>query len=140
MANDVHEAPYDVTVVLDDFLRAPSTGWILVNATRAATLARHVNAALDSRSRRRGLLGRTALDDEALIIAPCSAVHTFFMHFPIDVLFTDRQGRIGRLSAGLRPWRLAGGVRGFAAIELPAGTAARTGTRPGDRVELRLGQ
>jgi uncharacterized protein len=126
-----------VPVFLDDFLRTPSPGWILVNATRAATLARRVSAALDSRSRRRGLLGRTALDDEALIIAPCSAVHTFFMRFPIDVVFTDRRGRIVRLSADVRPWRLAGGLHGFAAIELPAGTIDRTGTRSGDRVDLR---
>jgi uncharacterized membrane protein (UPF0127 family) len=126
-----------VTVFLKAYLRDPASAWMLVNATSTVTLAGRVSAAVDSRSRRRGLLGRTSLDDEALIIAPCNAVHTFFMRFPIDVIFTDREGRITHLSKEVRPWRFAGALRGFAAIELPSGTIGRTGTSRGQRVELR---
>jgi uncharacterized protein len=126
-----------VTVFLNALLREPSPEWLLVNADSGATLARHVRAAVDSRSRRQGLLGRTSLEDEALIIAPCSAVHTFFMRIPLDVIFTDRLGLVMRCSARVRPWRLAGTLTAFAAIELPAGTIERSRTVNGHRVELR---
>jgi hypothetical protein len=102
-----------------------------------AVLARRVHAAVDSKSRRQGLLGRDGLEDEALIIAPCNAVHTFFMRFPIDVIVSARDGRVLRCVPDVRPWRITGALRGFATIELPSGTIARTGTRPGQRVELR---
>ena len=131
--------PYYVTVFLTAFLKEPSSSppWLLVNADSGATLARQVRAAVDSRSRRQGLLGRTSFDDEALIIAPCSAVHTFFMRIPLDVIFTDRSGLVMRCSPHVRPWRLAGTLTAFAAIELPAGTIERSGTARGHRIELR---
>jgi uncharacterized membrane protein (UPF0127 family) len=122
---------------LAPLLRDSSRRWMLANADTQAILARHVHAALDSASRRRGLLGRTGLQDEALIIAPSTAIHTFFMKFPIDVVFADRDGRVTRTCPVVRPWWLAATLRGFAAIELEAGTIARTGTVRGHRLELR---
>src|SRR5437667_363339 len=39
----------------------------------------------------RGLLGRDRLEPgEGLLLRPASAVHTFFMRFPIDAVFLDR--------------------------------------------------
>jgi uncharacterized membrane protein (UPF0127 family) len=96
-----------------------------------------VRVAGDSASRRKGLLGRTSIDDEALVLAPCSAVHTWFMRFPIDVLFVDRGGVVRKCVANVRPWRIAGAWRAFAAIELPAGTIARAGVARGSRIEAR---
>src|SRR5580704_8893852 len=93
-------------------------------------LAVEIEPAFDSRSRNRGLLGRRSLDDgSALILAPCSSIHTFFMHFAIDVLFV-------KMYRDLRAWRIAFAVGAFAAIELPAGTAAASDTRSGDTVVL----
>ena len=44
--------------------------------------------AFDSQTRRTGLLKHTSLDEgEAMIIAPTSAVHTWFMKFDIDIAF-----------------------------------------------------
>ena len=125
---------------LKPLLREPSRPWVLVNAESQAVLAHRVKAAVDSRSRREGLLGRAGLDDEALIIAPCNAVHTFFMRFPIDVIFADRQGVITRCVPNVRPWRLTGALRGFATIEVAAGTIGRTHSARGQRIELRLGE
>ena len=122
---------------LKPLLRNPSHPWTLVNGHTGAVLAVRVYAAVDSASRRQGLLGRTGLDDEALIIAPCNAVHTFFMRFPIDVVFAARDGRVVKVCLEVRPWRMAGAIRGFAAIELPAGAARRHAVAPGD--VLRVG-
>ena len=122
---------------LDPLLRDAARPWVLANASTGTVLARRVHAAFDSASRRRGLLGRPGLDDEALIIAPCTAIHTFFMTFAIDVVFADRDGRITRQVAHVKPWWLAATLRGFATIELAAGTLARSGTERGHRLELR---
>lgn len=122
---------------LQPLLRHPDRQFALVLAESGALLVSRVTAAVDSETRRRGLLGRSSLDDEALAIAPCNAVHTFFMKFAIDVVFVDRQGRVTRVAHAVRPWRITGALRGFAAIELAAGTAARTGLTAGQRVELR---
>ena len=121
---------------LQPLLRQPDRAWTLVNAETGTHVAGRVTAAVDSASRNRGLLGRHGLDDEALVIAPCNAVHTFFMKFAIDVLFVDKQGRVTRVVHGVRPWRITGALRAFATIELAAGTAARAGVVAGQQLEL----
>jgi uncharacterized membrane protein (UPF0127 family) len=110
---------------------------VLRHARSGALVASRVEGAFDSDSRRRGLLGRDALaSDKALIIAPCQAVHTFGMRFPIDILFTTRDGTIVKVREHVRPGRISGAWSAFAVIELAAGTAARAAVRPGDRLEL----
>ena len=56
-----------------------------------------------------------------------------FMRFAIDAVFIDRDRRVVRVAPRLRPWIPFSGARGAnAVIELPAGTAERTGTQAGD--------
>ena len=110
----------------------------LVNVTRGTVVAEQLEAAFDSRSRKQGLLGREGLDDgRALVIAPCGGVHTFFMRFPIDVLFVGRDGRVRKVKPAVAPWRLALGLGAFAVVEGAPGMIERSGTRPGDQVALR---
>ena len=106
----------------------------LLNRTRGAVLALRVEHAEGVLERMRGLLGRASLEEgEALSIAPCASIHTFFMRFPIDAVFLDRRGRVVRALSDLRPWRATRfHLRAARAVELPAGTLARTGTREGD--------
>jgi len=122
-------------VFLSAYLKNPRQRWALVNANTGVRLVSRVEAALDSATRRRGLLGRSGLDDEALVIAPCNAVHTFFMRFPIDVAFVDREGAITRCFSRVPSWRIVL-WRGFATVELPAGTLSRTGTTRSQRLAL----
>lgn len=110
----------------------------LVNLERGTVVVGRVEAAFDSEARRRGLLGRDGMpDDEALIIAPCNGVHTFFMRFAIDALFVAKDGRVVKACRGVRPWRIALAWRAFAVIEGAPGLVERSGTRCGDRVALR---
>ena len=103
-------------------------------------LAQRVELAADSESRRRGLLGREGLDEgAALIIAPCNAVHTFFMRFAIDIVFAALDGRILKTRTAVVPWRIAFSVGAFATVELPAGAIARADARPGDVLQLGSG-
>jgi len=65
----------------------------VVDLTTGVVLARRLACACTWWRRLVGLLGRRCLDpDEGLLIAPCSAVHTFFMRFPLDVAGASSEG------------------------------------------------
>jgi uncharacterized protein len=88
-----------------------------------------------SQERRTGLLKHESLDEgEGLYIAPCEAVHTFFMRFAIDVLYLDRNRKVLKIRQALGPWRISACLRAYGVLELPAGTTAATGTLPGDQL------
>lgn len=109
----------------------------LLNERTGRVLASAVDVADTSTSRRRGLLGRDSLDPSAaLIIAPCSAVHTFFMRFVIDVVFVDREGRVLKIARDLKPWRIALSPGAYAVIEFTGGSATRAELVVGDRLVL----
>jgi uncharacterized membrane protein (UPF0127 family) len=108
------------------------------SATPSQALARTIEWAVDSPTRKRGLLGRASMDsDTALIIAPSSGVHTFGMQFPIDVIFAARDGRILKIREAMPRSRIALSLRAFAVVEMAAGSARRSGLRPGDRMVVR---
>ena len=110
----------------------------LVNAKRGFLLARRVEPAFDSKTRKKGLLGRESVpDDYVLIIAPCSSVHTFFMRCPIDVVFVAKDGTVTKACRNVKPWRAAGSLKAFAVVEAAAGFIERHGVEPGDVVALR---
>ena len=87
--------------------------------------------------RTKGLLGRKSLaDDEGILLRPGSSIHMFFMRFSIDAVFLDRDLRVLRIAAGLRPWRMASKRGAKAVLELPQGRCARVGVEVGDRLLL----
>ena len=62
----------------------------------------------------------------------------FFMRFPIDVVFLDRDWKVLSVRHELRPWRVAGARGAVAALELPAGAAAAAGIAEGDVLALEV--
>jgi len=103
-------------------------------------VAGRVMTAFDSRARRTGLLDRGELPEgSALVIAPCSAIHTWFMKFSIDVVFVRRDGQVVKVRPDVAPWRISASLRAYAVIELPAGTVERTGTLPGHMLVVHTG-
>ena len=81
---------------------------VAFNCTRNRRIASRVARADTFEARNRGLLGRSRMDpEEGLWIDPCPMIHTFFMRFPIDVLFLDKSLRVRRVLEVLRPWRLS---------------------------------
>ena len=55
-------------------------------------IASHLVKAETLKQRIQGLIGHSELkEQEAFWIPACPSIHTFFMKFPIDVIFTDRQ-------------------------------------------------
>jgi uncharacterized protein len=118
--------------------RKPARGQLarLVRVTAAESgtvVATHCEVAESTFSRMRGLLGRKGLErGQGMLINPAPSVMTFFMRFPIDVVFLDRDYRVVRIAQDLPPLRLAGARRAVASLELPAGTAAAHGLEEGD--------
>jgi uncharacterized protein len=101
-------------------------------------LAREVRLARSMWARFWGLMGRGSLaDGHGVWIRPCSSVHTFFMRFPIDVIFLDRSNRVVKIVPAMKPWRTAlGGRDAHSVLELNAGIAEGVDLRTGDSLEL----
>ena len=73
--------------------------------------------------RLRGLIGRDGLEcGKGMLIVRCNCIHTFFMRFPIDATFLDRQGNVVKVVRNIRPWRpwVWGGWRAASVLETAA--------------------
>ena len=116
----------------------PGTQFELALEPSGRVVVPDLEVAVESATRKRGLLGRDSLaDGSGLVIAPTNAVHTFFMRFPIDILFVTKAGEVVKVREAVPAWRMVGSFRGYAVIELAAGGAARAGLKVGDRVAVR---
>ena len=94
-----------------------------------------VDVADTSAKRRTGLLKHERLEPgEGLWISPCESVHTFFMKFSIDLVYVDRKHKVRKVRGSVPAWRLSACLPAHSVVELPAGTAERTGTRAGDQL------
>lgn len=120
---------------LSEILRDPGKPFALWNARTGGVLATTLIPAFDRESRNRGLLSRDSLaPDTAIILAPTFAVHTFFMKFPIDVLFVAKNGAVLKRCQAVPPWRFAAAWGAFAVIEGSTENARFAGIEIGDKV------
>mgnify|MGYP001574163575 CR=1 FL=1 len=103
-----------------------------------AVLVEHVELALRLRERMKGLLGRRSLGvGRALYLSPCNSVHTFFMRFPLDLVFLDRALVVRRVLRNVPANRIVwGGPGARSVLEVEAGWLSEGSLKPGDRVEL----
>jgi uncharacterized protein len=108
------------------------------NMTRGTLIGDAIDTAETSAERRVGLLKHNKLDDGAgLWIIPCESVHTFFMKFPIDLVYLDRAHRVRKVVRRLPPWRMSMCLPAHSILELPPGTIDRTNTQKGDQIVLK---
>lgn len=110
------------------------------NRTRNLMLVSQGEVAANLWTRFRGLMGRRELSEGfGLLLRHESAIHTFGMRVPIDVVYLDANGKILRQTEVMPPARLGPLVRGVRdVLELPAGTLARTQTRVGDLLQVEI--
>jgi uncharacterized membrane protein (UPF0127 family) len=112
------------------------------NVDTEQDLAARAGVADNFWTRGRGLLGRRGLPEgEGLLIEHCRQVHMFLMAFALDIIHVKRlspeEGRVTRVVANLRPNRIGPLVwESDYVLELPVGTAARSGTVAGHRLRL----
>ena len=88
-------------------------------------------------TRLRGLLGRSLLpDDTALLIIRCNCVHTFWMRFPIDVIFLDQEGTVLSVIDNVPARRVIANYKAWQVLECGAGQAQVRAICPGTFLEF----
>ena len=74
-----------------------------------------------------------------LHIKPCRSIHTYFMNYPIDVLYVNEQNIIVAIEEALEPGRTSRRYTDASSVvELPAGTIRETGTHVGDTLAFQM--
>ena len=87
-------------------------------------------------NRIKGLMGTQDMPlKEALWISPCANIHTFFMKFPIDVIFVDRKLKITSLSHSVPSSRFVfGGWKSHSVFEMKANQIRNYQIKKGDEL------
>src|ERR1700687_5137749 len=102
------------------------------NRTRQTVLGTSVEMADHGATRRKRLLGRSGLaSGEGIWIVPCESVHTFWMKFPIDLVYLDRKKKVKKVRSGVVPWRLSACLSAHSVLEFASGTIHTPQPRPG---------
>jgi uncharacterized membrane protein (UPF0127 family) len=72
---------------------------------------------------------------KALHLIPCNSIHMFFMRFPLDVVFLDKESRIIHTVEGIRPWRVIPYIKkAFSTLELTSGSIKKYSLEVGDKL------
>ena len=109
----------------------------IFNVTRNTQIASSAEVAGSGMKRSKGLLGRKGLErGEGMWIVPCEAIHTFFMKFPIDLIYLDRKHRVKKTRTAVPAWRISACLRAHSVVELPAGTVNASRTERGDLLKI----
>jgi uncharacterized membrane protein (UPF0127 family) len=108
------------------------------NVTQQKMLARVLTVADTFLRSLMGLIGKSSLPEgNGLWILPCQSVHTFWMRFPIDLIFLDRQKTVIHLVEGMKPFRVSRHfTKASSVLELPVNVIRKTTTRVGDQIEI----
>lgn len=111
---------------------------VILNLTRQSVPARNARYAAGFGERLTGLIGkRFSGSMDGMVFDHCNAIHTFFMKYPIDVIFADEKYQVLKTVSAFPAWRPCLICRNaFYVIELPAGTIESSGTEPGDQLDL----
>lgn len=70
------------------------------------------------------------------MLMPALSIQTAFVHFPIGIVFVDRELKVVKIASVVVPWRTASARHARHALELPAGEAARWGIAVGDQLAI----
>lgn len=84
----------------------------LINTRSNQTVLEDLQHADTFLSRFRGLMGVSYLaENTGLWITPCNSVHCFFMRFPIDVIFLDKENQVVHIQKKMKPGSVSPIVR-----------------------------
>ena len=110
---------------------------VVRNQTRNTVLADAAELADTPARRRTGLLKHDRLEPgQGLWIVPCESVHSFFMKFPIDLVYMDKQKKVRKVRHKMLPWRMSACFTAHSILELPAGAVANSSTQKGDQLVI----
>lgn len=110
----------------------------VLNLSNGTEIANKLTTAHSFFSRLRGLMfSKSLLEGQGLHIQPCRSIHTFFMNYPIDVLYLNKDLEIVGTDETLQPSKI-GQVHknGHSVLELPSGTIQKSGTKVGHQIKI----
>jgi uncharacterized membrane protein (UPF0127 family) len=112
--------------------------YTLKNSTNDTEISKNVIVANRFFKRLKGLMFTKELpQDSSMYISPCTQIHTFFMNYPIDVLYLDKENVILDVDENVRPGRIGKKVKGAAAVvELPANKIRKLNIEIGQSVQI----
>jgi uncharacterized membrane protein (UPF0127 family) len=109
----------------------------LLNETRGNVLVHNLQIAKTPWSKMKGLLGRETLEeDTGLLIEFCNRIHMFFMKFPIDVVYLDRNLIVKKIVYNLQPWGISSHRSAAHVLEIAAGRAGARELETSDQLKI----
>tara|TARA_Y100000591_G_C21633038_1_gene593811 strand:+ start:74 stop:418 length:345 start_codon:yes stop_codon:yes gene_type:complete len=87
-------------------------------------IAKEAIEAKSSLQKMKGLMFSKGMDGfDAMLFKRCNSIHTFFMNYPLDILFINREMKIVKIIRNLKPWRMTRlYFSAYQALELKGGT------------------
>jgi uncharacterized membrane protein (UPF0127 family) len=93
-----------------------------------------VRVATNFFNRLKGLLASKKLDNmEGMLLQNCSSIHTFGMHYSLDIVFLDKQGKVLKCEEYIKPFRIAIGRGATYTLELVHGMIKQLGIAKNDQ-------
>ncbi|UTR12329.1 DUF192 domain-containing protein [Evansella sp. LMS18] len=110
----------------------------LVNLSNDRVIAGDVNKAYNFFKRLKGLMFTKELPaGEGLHIKPCPSIHTFFMKYPIDVLYINKDNVVVAIDEALQPGKAGARYPGASAVvELSVGSVKASETQVGHKLNF----
>ena len=106
----------------------------LVNKTTCQVLAENVTRLETFLERLKGLIGKEETPSNSTFwISACPSIHTFFMKFSLDVIFTDKNFKIVSVFHSVPPGKiLFGGRKSYHVFEMQAPGLKSHSVKKGD--------
>lgn len=109
----------------------------IVNETKGVTIVSLAKIASNFFSRLLGLMFKKKIKkDEALIFYQAPSIHTFFMRFPIDIVFLDKTMKVKRIVNCLRPGKAVICKGAYVTIEFFSGKIKDENISLGDQIKI----
>lgn len=107
----------------------------MVGVVDGSVIAERCRLANTPRLRLVGLLGSRELEPgSGMLLRRTGSIHMFFMRYPIDAVFLDREDRVLKVVPRLKPWRVAAALRAKSVLEVGAGVCEERGLAVGDQL------
>jgi uncharacterized protein len=110
----------------------------IANQTRSTIIAASASEARSFTEKFLGLMGKANLPESSgLIIRDTNWIHTFWMRFPLDLIYITRERRVVGLEESLPPNRIGKPFwSAHSVVELNAGVIRATQTQVGDQLQF----
>ena len=73
-------------------------------------------------------------EDFAMFFYHTRSIHTFFMRFPIDILFLNQEMEVIKICDSVKPWKVRVCFGAYCVIECAAGGARKKGIKRGSKL------